>query len=83
MSSNQYIGKRMNWTEMNENFPQMWVCVSDYQDIESGNFNGVIESICRTVQEKDTESERLFNEKKKVCWNFIGDAVEGVELWGL
>ncbi len=83
MISNSYIGKRMTWKDMQKCFPQMWVCVSDYKDINTMKFNGIIESVCKTIEEKNKESDRLLEGNKKIYWNFVGDVAEGTELWEL
>ena len=79
----KYIGKRMSWKTMQETFPNMWVCVSDYKEINTDSFNGIIESVCQTIQEKNSETKRLYSEKKKIYWNYVGDLAEGTELWEL
>ena len=73
MTTTKHLGERMSWLEMVKEFPNMWVCVSDYKNTDTEEFTGVIESVCKTIKEKDMESVRLINAGKQIYWNYTGD----------
>lgn len=64
----KYIGKRMSWKTMQETFPNMWVCVSDYKEINTDSLMALLKACAKQFKKRITKQKDYIQKRKK----FIG-----------
>ena len=74
-SAERFIGKRMSLDEMIKELPNLWVGVSEYKDISKLTFNGKIECVCDTFEDKLKEENKFLREGRDIYWSLIGDDI--------